>query len=782
MCYDPGVGRPPRPYVIGGVVVAALLLAIGFLPLFGGPGYEQALATGLVVPAAAAIATSVSTARGESPSPLAAVGRGVLAGLAYATLALLTALLHAARVGICELWGALLYFVLTAGVGSVLGGAWGAVSGEVTAALAARRGLRRVRLVAVLFALAGPIGGVVVSVYRFYSSPMIFAFDPFVGYFSGTLYDTVIDAGAALLTYRLGSLATLTALALFASILERDAERPFGLVLDLRTAATRARGALGLAAAAASVGITLAGSKLGHYSTTESIVNDLGAEKHGERCDVVYPSTTREQEANLLVKDCDEQVRAVEQRLGIAGPARVRAFFFRDDGDKKRLMGAAHTYIAKPWREEVYLQLASYPHPVLGHELAHVIAGKAGRGPFRIAGDFGGLLPNPGLIEGIAVAASPDDEDLTDEQWAHAMMQIGILPSMERVFGLGFLGDASAKSYTLAGAFITWVGEKWGMDSVRRWYGGEDVVAITGLGWKALDEAFREHLKSRPLPPEAESFARAKFARPGIFGRKCPHVVDATRREADVCRDTQRFEEALRLYSEALDKDPLDHASRHARAHTMRRHGDREKGRAELEVLAAREDVPRTWRDRAEDALADADFIDGDLETARQRYEKLAARSLDEDAARTLEVKMLATEDPAAREAIQALLLGDERRGPDIFLAGTALGRWPAATAGGRSPLASYLVGRNLVQRGFFEKGASVLDDALAGPLPTPRIARETMRMRAVAACAVSDASALARIREAIEGPDDPFEGAAGGRRDATLRMITRCHASGTGR
>ncbi len=764
-----------RPYVIGAVVVAGLLLAIGFLPLFGGPGYEQALATGLVVPVTAAIATAVSTARGESPSPLASVARGVLAGLAYATLALVTALLHAARVGICELWGALLYFALTAGVGSAVGGAWGAVAGEVTGALVARQRIRRLRLVAVLLAIAGPVSGVVVSLYRFYSSAMIFAFDPFVGYFSGTLYDTVIDAGTSLLTYRFGSLATLCALALFASILERDPERPFGLVLDLRTAATRARGVLGLVAAAASVGITLAGSKLGHYSTTESIVKDLGAEKHGERCDVVYPSTTREQEANLLVKDCDEQVRAVEQRLGIQGPARIRAFFFRDAEDKKRLMGAAHTYIAKPWREEVYLQLLSYPHPVLGHELAHVIAGKAGRGPFRIAGDIGGLLPNPGLIEGIAVAASPDDEDLTDAQWARAMMQIDLLPKMEGIFSLGFLGGASAKSYTLAGAFVSWVGEKWGMDAVRKWYGGEDIATLTGLGWPALDDAFREHLKTVPLPPEAESFARAKFGRPGIFGRKCPHVVDAIRHEADVCRDTQRFEESLRLYSEALDKDPLDYASRQSRAQTMRRHGDREKGRAELESLASRQDIPRTWRDRADEALADADLIDGNLDGARTRYEKLAAASLDEDGARTLEVKKLGTEDPAAREAIQALLLGDGKHGPDIFVAGTALGRWPSMTTVGRSPLASYLVGRNLVQRGFFEKGAQVLDDALAGLLPTPRIARETLRQRAIAACAVRDDAALARVKSVVEGPDDPFKGASGGRRESTLRMIARC-------
>ncbi len=58
-------------------------------------------------------------------------------------------------------------------------------------------------------------------------------------------------------------------------------------------------------------------------------------------------------------------------------------------------MGAADTFIAKPWRREVYVQAGGYPHPVLGHEVMHVIAGAFARGPFRIAGGAGGLLPDP---------------------------------------------------------------------------------------------------------------------------------------------------------------------------------------------------------------------------------------------------------------------------------------------------------------------------------------------------------------------------------------------------
>ena len=446
----------------------------------------------------------------------------------------------------------------------------------------------------------------------------------------------------------------------------------------------------------------------------------------------------------------------------------------RDAEDKKRQMGAAHTYIAKPWREEVYLQLGGYPHPVLGHELAHVVAGSFGRGPFKIAGEAGGLIPNPGLIEGIAVAASPDDEDLTDAQWARAMMDIGILPNMQHVFSLGFLGDASAKSYTLAGAFVQWIGERFGFEVVRAWYAGGDITALAQMGWPSLDGQFRAYLEKTPLPAEASSFARARFARPGIFGRKCPHLVDALRHEADVCRDTQRYEEAIRLYREAIAKDAHDFASQKEVANVERRHGDREKGKAALLELANADEkkVPRTYKDRAEEALADAQFVEGDFAGAAARYEALAKRTVDEDSARTLEVKALGARDPAARDSIRALLLGDEKHGPDIFLGGVQLGLWAPRDPSG---LAAYLVGRNLVGRGLYEEGASSLDAALEQRLPTQRVARETLRQRVVAACALGDQAALAKAKARIESKDDPFTGAAGGRREATLSMIARC-------
>lgn len=766
------------PHWRAATFVVAALLGIGFLPLFGGPGYEHSLATGLLVPSVAAIATARSVARsaGEE-TPLASFSRGILLGLALAFLSLLTAFVHAARVGICEIGGALVYFGLTAATGAAMGGAWGAVAGHAVLTFVSRGYLTkstRANALAILLAVAGPVGSAVISVVRFVTSPMIFAYDPFVGYFSGTLYDTVVDAGPPMLTYRLGSLATLVSAALFASLLTRKEPTTGLFTIELHARGARGRALVGLLAALASIATIACGTRLGHFSTVESITTALGSTKHGVRCDVVFPSTTREQEATLLLKDCEEQLAAVEKRLDAHGPPRVHAFFFRDADEKKRLMGAAHTYIAKPWREEVYLQLGGYPHPVLGHELGHVVAGSFGRGPFRIAGSLGGIVPNPGLIEGVAVAAAPDDDDLDGATWARAMKDIGVLPSMQHVFSLGFLEDASSKSYTLAGAFVTWIGLRFGLPVIHAWYGGASIEALTNLDWPRLDAEFRAHLDTLKLSGNALSIARAKFDKPGIFGRKCPHLVDALRHQADTCRDTQRYEEALRLYRQAIAKDAHDFASQKDVANLERRHGNRAHGRAALEALANADEkqVPRTYKDRAEEALADAAFIDGDFGEAAARYDTLIQRTVDEDVARTLEVKALGAADPNARAAVQTLLLGDERHGPHPFASGVDLGTWNVHDPTG---LSAYLIGRNFVNHGHYERAAVALEKAIGAPLPSRRIAREALRQRAIVACAMDDRDGLARVMARIAGPDDPFRDGGGGRRASVLELVTRC-------
>jgi hypothetical protein len=759
----------PLPRRIAAAVVLVLLSAVGFLPLFGGPGYEMCVASGVLLPATAAIAVALECSASKDSSPLASVMRGVRTGGFLASLAYLTALLQGLRVGLCDLWGGTVLFVLTAGFGSVLGGLWGALVAEVA------RPRKRRRLACVLLGLAGPLGGILISLGRFYGSPMVFAYDPFFGYFSGTLYDTIVDVRAELWTYRAGSLATIAAAALVASVLTRTGRGALVPGALRGRSGALARMALGVAAAAASVGMCAKGPALGHWQTAASIADTLGGRASGPRCDVVYPDTLLRSQVALLVRDCEEELRADEERLGAHLDGRLTAFFFRDADQKRLLMGAADTQIAKPWRREVYVQVAGFPHPVLGHEIAHVVAGSFGRGPLRIAGALGGLLPNPGLIEGTAVAASPDDDELTDAQWGRAMLDLGILPRVRELFSLGFLGENAAKSYTVAGAFVSWVVDRWGAAALRAWYGGASIEAVTELSWGALEAEFREALRGLAMPPEASAYAKAKFARPSVWARRCPHAVDALVHRADRCRDEHQFARAASLYDQALARDAQAWHAIYERARLDLKYADEARGRSELERIAGEERAPRTWRDRAAEALADEDFVNGRDARALDVYRALAARTLDEDAARTLEVKAFGASRPSARRPVLDLLIGEPGRPVDSWLAALSLGAW---TEQGADPLAAYLAGKNLVLHEEYSRARGWLDRAPPAEL-TPRVAREALRQQAVCACALADVSALEQVERAVLERGSPFEGTSGGRREWVLRLVARCKHPG---
>ncbi len=754
---------------IANAIVVVVLFRVGFLSLFGGLGYEYALACGLLVPGVAAVwsACRVDGTR----EPLDDVLGGLVRGAELAAVAMAIGLLHGLRAGVCDLWGGVAGFLLGPGIGAVVAGAWGAAVGNLPLFAGI---VRRRRAVAIILAIAGPLGGALMSVWRFYSSPMIFAFDPFVGYFSGTLYDTVVEPGAALLSYRAGSMMAVAGLLCLASILRRTPSRAF--VLDeKRSRSFFVRAAFAALLLTTCVAMLVWGDRLGHWSTAATIKRELGGARSGARCDVFYPSSLRDDEAALLVKDCDEELGEVETTLGVHGPTRLTAFFFHDAQEKRRLMGAADTYIAKPWREEVYLQVATYPHPVLGHEIAHVVAGSFGRGPFRISGSLGGWFPNPGLIEGVAVAASPDEDELTDLEWAAAMKKRNALPPMSAIFSVGFLGQSAQKSYTLAGAFIRWMMTVKSVADVRAWYAGKPIDDIFGKGWSGIDAEFRSALDAIVLPPAAEAYVASKFERPSVFGRRCPHEVDALKKTADTCRDNHQIAKARDLYDDALALDPTEHGVLLSRAVMELRFGDAERGRTLARALVGDEKQPLATRHKARDALTDDELLTGDPERAAAAFDALAAETPDEDAARTLEVKALASRDAAGRGAIMTLLVtAPGRRPADPALAAAMLGAWEGST---RSALASYLLGKSEVSHGYFAQAAKHFESVAATPPGelTPRIRRETLRQRAVCACALADPAAIDAIRELASDPVGLYAGTAGGRKDSVLRLLHRC-------
>lgn len=742
---------------IGALLILLLAGSIGFLPLFDGPGYESALAAGLYVPAITILATAFECSQSRL-SPIDALSFGAANGARFVGLAWLITMLHGLRHGYCDAWGGSVHYFFGPGVGAILAGMWGAVAGEF-----AGRAKRR-RLSAFLIGLAAPLLSVLISVARFYTSPMVYAYDPFVGFFSGSFYDTIIDF-SGLYSYRVGSAATMLAAVILALHLERQSDGK----LAFRSLGRTGLVLLGAAAFLTSVLLNLNGYRFHHWNTAGTIQEQLANRAAVGRCDVFAARGIPKADVERFARECNAHIIELEAYFETRGPARLTAYLFADSVQKGSLMGAADTYIAKPWRHEVYLQQSGFPHPVLGHEIAHVMAGSFAPGPFSVAGRLSGLWPNPGLIEGIAVAASPHEGALTPREWARAMKDLNLLPSLERLFAFGFYGENSSVAYTVSGAFVAFVRERHGAAAVRSWYGGESLPKVTGSSWHDLEMAFHQDLMTVILPEAAMAQAKARFDRPGLFSRRCPHVVDGCRKRADELRARNDDEGAMNVFAQWLDLDPGDGQARIAAALTLVRLGKKQEGAAALEAVVQDERFSRYVRDGALEQLGDLSLESGDNARAMGHYREVMSRSLDENVLRTLDVKLEGARNARANRAVVELLMGRDGRGPDKVRAAEALGAWAATDP--REGLPEYLLARSDIQAGQYGDAMNRLDRALKLGVPIPRVAVEAHRLRIVAACALENAELVEQATKSYLERTDIFFA----RRQAMAKFASRC-------
>jgi formylglycine-generating enzyme required for sulfatase activity len=760
-------------------LVAALTVGLGFLPVFSRPGYESALLFGLLVPwlTAASAALAIQAPGGIEERLLSALGRAGAHGLVLSALLSL----HAIRVGWCDPLHDLSLLALGPVAGIVTAAFWGSFAGLCTRHFCRQSGSRWVSIGSVGVAILGPLLGVVVGVVGFYRSPSVFAFDQFAGFFAGSPYDTGFDPVGRLLTYRAGSLGLWLFLWALARHVERQPSDRLRLCLFERDPRGRIKPsprldravvAVGLLGLGLFVAIASLGEHLGHRSSTAWIRRTLGRSVSVGRCEVVSGPAQRQVAVDRLAEECNAWLLRLERRLGTGTLPQVTVYVFDGAMQKERLMGAGHTQIAKPWRREIYLNGANFPDDVLGHELAHVVAGLVARGPFKIAGTFGGWLPNPGLIEGVAVALAPDEDgELTPLEWSAALHSIGKLPQPSRLFSLAFLGHSGPLAYTTAGAFVEWLGQRYGKRALRRWYAGESIERVTGAPFGELDRRFIAGLDRVQLSEGAREAALAKFARLGVYSRRCPHAVDHALGEADQRLAAGDPTRACALYAEARKLDSAEVRARFGLAECAERDPGSPGGtdRAERAYRAIADDTsqPLPVRERAREKLADMLFSSGNIEQARPIYQQLLLQSFEVSRLRMLEVKLSARSETAIR-AVRTLLLGVD--GQESFdLAVRDLVRWSNDAPDDGIP--DYLLGRNYWQRGHETAATEHLDRALGRELRPAHVRAEALRLRAVVACAHGDRPRAVALAEALA--NDPALPTP--RRLGILRIVERC-------
>ncbi len=714
------------------VVAAALAGGLGFVPGFGGPQYPSGLVLGLCLPSVVGVGIALAgTLPGEDRS--AAFRRGLRTGFFASVLAFTILSLHALVQGLCDYWYDSLCFWLGPGLGPILSGGVGATVAHLTGTWQSSRLIWVSRVVG---GLGWPLFGFGRGLYRFITTPAVFAFDEHVGYFAGSLYDTRFDPRFSLMWFRLGTLGAVVGLD---GLLRLHRPWPFE-----RGPASRSRW-IALAGFSLFVLVGAAGERLHHRGSTETIARELGGSVQSGRCLIWHGQETNAATARLLAEDCTAYLVRLERRLGITSRSPVTVFVFDDGNQKARLMGAQTTQIAKPWRREIYLDRAGYPHPVMGHELAHVVVGEIAPGPFGVPG---GLLPNPGLTEGLAVALAPDSGDLSLEEAARALQLLNRHPTLTQLFSLGFLAESSRVAYTAAGAFVAHLLRVEGAEKLRSWVAGHSIHQVYGRDLGALEQRYLSELAAIQLSDQALLHARNLFARPALFRRRCPYAVD---RLLD-----QAWSEAggpeCSAFRRVLEHDPKELRTRLALGLCLGRSGKQFAAQLLFEELASEVVRDPVLSERVAEALADLALVRHHFSESRAQYQELAERAFDTDRRRSLALRA-SVESPEGARAVLALISPNSDRGTSKSSPTPELLAWSEVEPDAPAP--RYWIGRQAYFRGDYPTTLDTMRELIKWP-DLPRTAlTEVLRLAAISACALGDYAAVAEYARGFVDADD---------------------------
>ena len=416
--------------------------------------------------------------------------------------------------------------------------------------------------------------------------PPVFAYHPTFGYFPGPIYDFVIPITGTLLVARTEALLwTLLFLGLTISIYEVN--RGTGLMPHLRwrklVESLTKRVPLYLLIVGL-LGFHFYAGALGVRPTREDIAQKLGGFRETTHFKIFY---ARELEAEIdrIVEDCEFQYAQLSAYLmpdNATLPWKVRAYIYASPEQKKRLIGARHTSVEDPFGYGFHIHAQGFPHPVLKHELAHVFT--VPWSPLKVSLKIG-------LHEGIAVAADWDEGRLTGHQWAKAMRQMEIAPPLSGVMGFGFWGHAGARSYLLAGSFVRFLVDTYGIEKFKGVFPTGNFAKHYGKDLYSLEAEWIKFLENIPLGDDDIAYATYRLQLRSVFERVCAHEMAVLRDTAWQAYIRKDFVTAEQTFETMLSAEPNNLSTLHGLMYSAYRGQDYDKALSLATRIASEEDT-----------------------------------------------------------------------------------------------------------------------------------------------------------------------------------------------
>ena len=710
------------------VVLLAVGSGSGFAPLLSNAGWE--LAAAFAVPATllggfvAIAVVRQARERALALHPLRLWAIACVPALLPLLAAFALAFAHAIRGSVrnCTPQQSVGFFVLM----PLSCAAFAAAIGVVIA-----RGSRGHRIAGTLFMLL-LVGSGLHTGYRAVDGPAIFFANHFFGWFPGPLYDEAIALDAPLFYLRLLSaliaLAGLLASGIFPEVGPWGAQRRPDDPPPLLFPGNWRRDAVALGFVLVALGVASSYRREFRIDVRRADVQAaLGGHVRTEHFDIWYDAGLKPDRVKLLADDHELRWHTVTTYLGVTPSRTITSYVFPDEGAKKRWTGAGGTQVANPFRGEIYLNGAIYPHPVLEHELAHAVSADFGIQPF-------GVSSSVGLLEGIAVATSWHDTGRgSPHEQSAAMLAEGLLPPAKSFLGFGFWAGRQARSYTAAGSFVRFLGETYGMEKVRAAYAWGRVEKTFGKPVAELDAEWRAFLATIPVPPAKKSAARERFTQPSLFERPCARELARLEEDGWTQLRRNRFDEAEAAFDawRAVDERP---EPVRALFYTAKRRRDL----ALADELAAKlltmeiEGSPMWWRARIQ--RAELAWETGRLDDAEKAFSEVLGADLGTELDREAWIKREAVRRAKAGDAdFAAAALGwfDPTANRDAQV--VALTSATEHASGPSRFVGAYLLGRGLLGSGEAQPAAAWLNRAVQASdgVDSPPLLAELQALRA---------------------------------------------------
>ena len=569
-----------------------------------------------------------------------------------------------------------------------------------------------------LFAYVVILSSGALTLWRLYREPPTYFLNHFFGAYYGIIYDEVAGVDSRVLQFRgLTWLWALGGIFIVRSLIPNRGRK-----------ARRAPGWAAVCLIAAAALTWLWGDQL--HPTREEIQLALGKRVTTPHFEIFLDRRTTDEHVAQIAEDHEFRYAQLKDQLGVVPQERVRSFVYPSAQRKGELIGARGTQLARPWQLEMHINDSRFPHPVLAHELVHVLAAPMGTGPLRVSSSMG-VLWRPGLVEGLAVALEPDTRELPLMDRARALEELGHRPPVEELMELGgFEMEAPARAYVAAGALLRHLIDTHGLGQVSELYRTGDFSALAGATAEQIEEQWRSALGSQAASPEALAQMRRRFERAAIFDRRCAHARRGTFEEVRALYGDGKEDEAFALLAAVREESPEDIDAANLQFALGTDAGKLEEIEEAAAWLQANGDLTPVEIAEIEEARGDVTWRQGETKRACLAYLSPDLLPLRSHARRLLSVKRFACD--WHRSADQAVAMA--ARGIMEYLVGrgaTSVGKradllalqihrdrlrdtsHPIAEAA--RGLLAYLIARQLVEDDA-PRAALLLDDTLAAP------------------------------------------------------------------